>query len=76
MERTLTIDDDVLTAVEELAVEQRTSVDQVISDLSRKALASHPKHIVSNDDFPGLPAREVGPITLEFVNELRDGTSE
>ena len=75
MERTLTIDDDVLEAAEKLAQRQRKSVDSVISELSRQALEARRVHTL-RDDFPGLPARGVGPITLQFVNELRDGIGE
>ncbi len=72
MERLLTIDDDVLTAAEELAGQQGTSVDRVISELSRKALASRPKERFSRADIPTIPLRDATPVTVEFVNELRD----
>lgn len=72
MERLLTIDDDVLTAVEELAQRQGTSVDHVISELSRKALASQAKERFSRDCIPTIPMRDPTPVTVEFVNELRD----
>ena len=73
MQVTLAIDDDVLAAAERLASQQQKSVDEVITDLSRKGLQPNVLLTRIPEGFPVLPVRDSTPVTLEFVNRLRDG---
>ncbi len=72
MQTTLIIDDDVLAEAGELAKQRSQTVGEVISALTREAL--HPKQpvYVSRSGMPLLPVKDMTPVTLEFVNELRD----
>jgi hypothetical protein len=72
MQTTLTIDDDVLAEAEELASRRNQTVGQVISSLSREGLKSAAPQPVGRSGFPLLPMRDPTPVTLEFVNQLRD----
>jgi hypothetical protein len=73
MRTTLDIDDDVLTAVKELAAAHRTTAGQVISDLARKALRPSGTARVRNG-VPLLPRRagSAPRPTMQLVNSLRD----
>ncbi len=72
MQTVLTIDDDVLKAVEEIAAQKKAPVGKVISDLTRQALApSGPPYEIRNG-IPVLLVRDTTPVTLEVVNQLRD----
>jgi hypothetical protein len=70
---TLTLDDDVLLAAQELARRQKRSVGVVLSELARRGLtqgASHPPTAPS--DLPGfdpLPRRGT-PVTRALVQRL------
>ncbi len=72
MRTTLDIDEDVLLAAKEIALQKRMTVGQVLSGLARKSLTR--KSPVSNKD--GLPLFPIQPnagaVTLELVNRLRD----
>ena len=73
MRTTLTIDDDLLAAVKELAARQHKTVGQMISALARQALQpAMPRGGVRN----GVPLLTVqasaAPVTPELVNQLRD----
>lgn len=74
MRTTLAIDDDVLLAAKHIAEVESRSLGGVISDLARRALT--PTIQVSPPMRNGillLPDRDgVVPVTLEFVNQLRD----
>jgi hypothetical protein len=72
MQTTLVIDDDVLADAERLAEERHQTVGEVISSLSRQSLKHAPFAPVSRSGFPLLPVRDTTPITLEFINQLRD----
>lgn len=69
---TLSIDDDVLTMVQERARRERRSAGQVLSDLAREAL-SRPSDLVITErhGFPVLPKRGQ-PVSNALVDELRD----
>lgn len=72
MRTTVSIDDNVLRLVRQVAKRQRVPLGVVVSALLREALA--PKMPVQ--DSTGLPLMPVQPgagrATLELVNELRD----
>ena len=72
MRTTLTIDDDLLEAARELADFERKTVSEVISSLVRQALV--PAQAASTrNGVPQLPIQPgARPVTLEFVNKLRD----
>jgi len=72
MQTTLTIDDDVLSAAESLAAEQKRSVGEVISELSRKGLRPNVPPFIVKDGIPMLLVEDFTPTTTEFVNRLRD----
>lgn len=76
MRTTLNIADDVLAAAKSLAAQQHQSVGDVISDLARKALA-RPAALQQRNRVPLLPRiQQTQPVTMELVNELRDGDLE
>ncbi len=72
MRTTLAIDDDVLVAVKAIARQQRRSVGEVVSDLTRSAL----RRPLSPRSRNGMNLLERGDeqtlVTLETVNVLRD----
>jgi hypothetical protein len=80
MRTTLDIDDDVLTAAEELAKSRKTSAGEIISELARKALAgandlsgpAGPCGSVLQNGWYVLPRREGLLVTHELVQHLRD----
>jgi antitoxin component of RelBE/YafQ-DinJ toxin-antitoxin module len=73
MRTTLEIDEDVLRAAREIARRKGMTMGQVISDLTRQALARRVESEIRNGIplFPKQPDGEI--VTLELVNELRDG---
>lgn len=72
MRTTLAIDDDILAAAKALAAQQRRSVGEVISDLARRSL-HRPQGGGERNGIPLLAVRpDAPPVTLEFVNALRD----
>ncbi len=76
MRTTLNISDDVLAAVKSLAAQQHQSAGKVISDLARKAL-TRPSTSQQRNRVPLLPAnQQAQAVTMELVNELRDGDLE
>ncbi len=76
MRTTLNIADDVFAAAKSLGAQKHQSVGEVISDLARKALA-RPSAPLERNRVPLLPAnRQSIPVTMELVNELRDGDPE
>ena len=72
MRTTLDIDDDILGAAKELALQQKTSAGKVISDLVRKALS--PKRAPKFRNGVQLLERRPGSpiITMAMVNRFRD----
>jgi hypothetical protein len=71
---TLSVDDDILVIVKEMAVEQGKSAGEVVSNLVRKALA--PGETVQSRMRNGVPLLVPVPgaarPTLELINRLRD----
>ena len=73
MRTTLTVDDDVLAAARELAEQQRRSIGDVISELSRKGLQSGRAERRCNSRVPTFaPRRGAAPITMYSVREALD----
>ncbi len=71
MRTTVTIDDDVLASVRELANHQRTTVGAVLSDLARNSLTR--KVLRRANGIPMIPVTNPDAvITMEHVNMLRD----
>ena len=76
MRTTLDIDEDVLAAARSLAAQRRDSIGKVISDLARQTLMKRPK-VVTRSGVPLIPIKnDALPVTMEMVNELRDGDRE
>ena len=74
MRTTLAIDDDVLNAARAIAVQTRTSVGEVISDLARRSI-TQAKPDTSPEFRNGirlLPHRKGAVVTTEQINALRD----
>ena len=59
MQTTLTIDDDVLAAAEQLAARRKQTVGEVISLLSRKSLTQEGELVLEGDGLPLLPRSEI-----------------
>jgi hypothetical protein len=75
MRTTVSIDDDVLTAVRAIARQKQSSVGEVLSRLARSAL-HRPAPAAVRNGVPLLPLKEGGAlVTLDIVNALRDETS-
>lgn len=73
MRTTLSIDDDVLTAVKGLAQAQHRSVGDVLSALARQALRPVAPSGAVRNGVPLLALRAgAAPVTPELVNRLRD----
>ena len=74
MRTTLAIDDDVLAIARHQAERERKSVGEVISALARQGLhRSAALPAVVRNGLPLLPVKPASaPVTLEWVNQLRD----
>ncbi len=74
MRTTLALDDDVLAAARHLADREGKTVGEVVSALARQGLARKTRAGRSErNGVPLVPVRRgAGPVTLEFVNQLRD----
>ncbi len=73
MRTTLTIDDDVLSAVRERAQLQRKTVGEVISARAKQALQPPVQFSRTRSGILLLPVRpDAKPVTLELVNRLWD----
>ena len=71
MRTTLDLDDDVLLAARELAVERRRSLGAVISDLARRGLT--PARVDAEGDLPVIRVPSgTPPITAEMVRRALD----
>jgi len=72
MRTTLTIDDDILSAVRALAEREQRSLGEVLSDLARRSLTSRPQ-TPARTGFPVLPVSNPDAVvTTEIVNQLRE----
>lgn len=73
MRTTLAIDDDVLSAVKEIAVTQRKSVGEVLSSLARLSLHPAESQRRLRNGVPLLGVRQgAPPVTSELVHRLRE----
>ncbi|MEA3410175.1 MAG: CopG family transcriptional regulator [Pseudomonadota bacterium] len=76
MRTTLEIDDDVMAAARSLARQRHETIGRVVSDLARLSLLHRPK-VTTRTGVPLLPVKDGSQlITMEMVNELRDGDKE
>ncbi|MGI8483229.1 MAG: CopG family transcriptional regulator [Thermomicrobiales bacterium] len=72
MRTTLNIDEEVLVYVKHLAERSNRSVGDTLSDLAREAIHARTP-APDEDDEMVIPRRpNEPPVTLEFVNSLRD----
>lgn len=74
MRTTIDIDDDLLTAIKEIAAAEGSTMGLVLSRLVRKGLEPPPRKYKIRNGVPVIPA-DPGepPLTMEMVNALRDG---
>ena len=73
MRTTLAIDDDVLSAVREMAEVERKSVGEVISILARKALRPPQTEAKVRNGIPLLALRpDASRVTSELVKQLAE----
>ena len=73
MRTTLNLDDDVLSAVKELAELRGTTAGEILSELARKALAAGRGAGGERNGVPLLgPVGEASIVTPEVVDRLRD----
>ena len=73
MRTTLTIDDDVLSAAQEMAQMEHKSVGEVISTLARRALNPPETAGKTRNGVPLLKPRKGAPrVTSELVQRLRE----
>jgi hypothetical protein len=68
----VSIADDVFKAAKDIAEVRHQTVDELINDISRDAFRSTPPKLRPSDGMPMLPVRDTTPVTLEFVNKLRE----
>lgn len=75
MRTTLTVDDDVLLAVQERARREKRPVGKVLSDLARQALANQHAPAAGAEEplygFEPFPHRGP-PVTNELIKKLRE----
>ena len=73
MQTTLTIDDDVLAAAEQLATRRHQTVGEVISSLSRQSLAQDEYVFETENGVPLLPITPYSQrITFEMIEQMKD----
>ena len=73
MRTTLSLDDDVLRAVKELAQLRDSTAGEVLSELARSALGSaHPPDAVRNGVPVLAPTADEGIVTSDVVDRLQD----
>ncbi len=79
MRTTLSLDDDVLYAVQERARREKRTAGQVLSDLARQALTEHPRkpedHATERHGFRPLPRRGAA-ISNALIDRLREDEPE
>jgi hypothetical protein len=76
MRTTLTIDDDVLAVAKGLAMQQKKTIGEVVSELARRSLRPAAASAKLRSGVPLIPLGVNGaPVTLEIVNALRDELS-
>jgi len=73
MRTTLAIDDDVLSAAKEMALNEKKSVGEVISSLARRALSPSESVRKTRNGVPLLKLRKGAPrVSSELVHRLRE----
>lgn len=72
MRTTLDIGDDVLAAARQLAQDERRTIGDVLTDLSRLGLKQRHAGFAVRNGMPVLPRRSDVVVTLEMVNAWRD----
>jgi len=72
MRTTLDLDDDLLQIAKHLATQRRTTMGQVISDLTRKALEPGNSRKIRNGVPLFTPKRGARKPSLQLINQLRD----
>jgi len=73
MRTTLSLDDDVAEAARAIAIRDRRTLGDVVSDLARQSLKRRQPAMTTRNGLPLLPSRgKPGSVTLELVNRLRD----
>jgi hypothetical protein len=73
MRTTLAIDDDVLSAAKEMALNEKKSVGEVISSLARQALSPSESTRKTRNGVPLLKLRKGAPrVSSELVHRLRE----
>lgn len=72
MRTTLDIGDDVLAAARQLARDERRTIGDVLTDLSRVGLKQRHAGFSVRKGIPVLPRRSDVVVTLEMVNAWRD----
>jgi hypothetical protein len=76
MRTTVDIDEDILQAAKEVAANRGVSIGKVLSDWARKATEPRMPEAQVRNGVPLLPRRGGVKMTMEMVNELRDGDDE
>lgn len=73
MRTTITLDDDVLSAAKEMAVQENKTIGEVISTLARKGLRPERPAPKKRNGIPLLTVRkDASPVTSEMVHRLRE----
>jgi hypothetical protein len=68
----ISIADDVFEAAKDVALVRHQTVDELITSISRDVLRPASTQLRPSEGLPTLPVRDTTPVTLEFVNELRE----
>jgi len=77
MRTTLSVDDDVLLAVQEQARREKRSVGAVLSDLARQAINGPAAPATGSDRHGFTPLPRRGPVVSnELIDRLRDDKAE
>jgi hypothetical protein len=69
---TVTIDDAAFAEAMDLAQQRHQTVDEIVSTVFRDGLRKIASLEKTRSGIPLLPVRDTTPVTLEFVNELRE----
>ncbi len=73
MRTTLTIDDDVMVAVREMAAHQQKSAGKILSNLAREALLPPSMACDERNGIPLLKLRSnAAPVTLDLVKQMQE----
>ena len=76
MRTTLNLNDDVLELARDLAIRQRKSLGEVVSNLIRQAAGSYSKPLSERNGIPLFPvSQSARPVTPEMIKKLLDESS-